>query len=88
MSRRIRACIHCTNFPACADSGLRRGAIRQIDLPNASLIRRQPCRHFSAEDKIRILLEGLRGDDSIAGLCRQESIAQSLYYAWSKEFME
>lgn len=51
-------------------------------------IRRKTRRHFSAEDKIRIVLEGLRGDDSIAELCRQEGIAQSLYYTWSKEFME
>ncbi len=51
-------------------------------------IRRQTRRHFSAEDKIRIVLDGLRGDDSIAELCRKEGIAQSLYYTWSKEFME
>jgi transposase len=51
-------------------------------------IRRQTRRHFSAEDKIRIVLDGLRGDDSIAELCRREGIAQSLYYVWSKEFME
>jgi transposase len=51
-------------------------------------IRRATGRHFSAEDKIRIVLEGLRGDDSIAELCRKEGIAQSLYYTWSKEFME
>ncbi|RKF20708.1 IS3 family transposase [Altericroceibacterium spongiae] len=51
-------------------------------------IRRQTRRHFSAEDKIRIVLDGLRGDDSIAELCRREGIAQSLYYTWSKEFME
>jgi transposase len=51
-------------------------------------IRRRTRRHFSAEDKIRIVLEGLRGDDSIAELCRREGIAQSLYYTWSKEFME
>jgi transposase len=51
-------------------------------------IRRAPRRHFSAEDKIRIVLEGLRGDYSIAELCRKEGIAQSLYYTWSKEFME
>jgi transposase len=41
-----------------------------------------------AEDKIRIVLEGLRGEDSIAELCRKEGIAQSLLYTWSKEFME
>tara|TARA_R110000765_G_scaffold404911_1_gene501334 strand:- start:83 stop:457 length:375 start_codon:yes stop_codon:yes gene_type:complete len=51
-------------------------------------IRRKTRRHFSAEDKIRIVLEGLRGDDSIAELCRQGGIAQSLYYTWSKELME
>lgn len=51
-------------------------------------IRRATRRHFSAEDKIRIVLDGLRGDDSIAELCRREGIAQSLYYTWSKEFME
>ena len=51
-------------------------------------IRRATHRHFSAEDKIRIVLDGLRGDDRIAELCRREGIAQSLYYVWSKEFME
>ena len=51
-------------------------------------IRRATRRHFSAEDKIRIVLEGLRGDDSIAELCRREDIAQSLYDVWSKEFLE
>ena len=51
-------------------------------------IRRATRRHFSAEDKIRVVLEGLRGEDSIAELCRKEGIAQSLYYTWSKEFME
>lgn len=45
-------------------------------------IRRQTRRHFSAEDKIRIVLDGLRGEDSIAELCRKEGIAQSLYYTW------
>ena len=51
-------------------------------------IRRATRRHFSAEDKIRIVMEGLRGEDSIAELCRKEGIAQSLYYTWSKEFLE
>ena len=51
-------------------------------------IRRATRRHFSAEDKIRIVLDGLRGDESIAELCRREGIAQSLYYVWSKEFLE
>ena len=51
-------------------------------------IRRATRKQYSAEEKIRIVLEGLRGDDSIAELCRKEGIAQSLYYTWSKEFME
>ena len=45
-------------------------------------------RHYSAEEKIRIVLEGLRGEVSIAELCRKEGIAQNLYYRWSKEFLE
>jgi transposase len=51
-------------------------------------IRRATRRQFSAEEKIRIVLEGLRGEESIAALCRREGIAESLYYAWSKEFLE
>jgi transposase len=51
-------------------------------------IRRATRRQFSAEDKIRIVLEGLRGEDSIAELCRREGIVQNLYYRWSKEFLE
>ena len=51
-------------------------------------IRRATRRHFSAEEKIRIVVEGLRGEDSIAELCRKEGIAQNLYYRWSKEFLE
>ena len=45
-------------------------------------------RQFSAEEKIRIVLDGLRGEHSIAELCRREGIAESLYYSWSKEFLE
>jgi transposase-like protein len=51
-------------------------------------IRRATRKHYSAEDKIRIVLDGLRGEDSIAELCRREGIAQSMYYTWSKEFIE
>jgi transposase len=50
-------------------------------------IRRATRRHFSAEE-VRIVLEGLRGEDSIAELCRKEGIVQNLYYRWSKEFLE
>ena len=51
-------------------------------------IRRQTRKRHSTEEKIRIVLEGLRGEYSIAELCRREGIAQSLYYKWSKEFLE
>lgn len=51
-------------------------------------IRRVTRRHFSSEDKIRIVLEGLRGEESIAELCRREGIVENLYYRWSKEFLE
>jgi transposase len=51
-------------------------------------IRRATRKHHSAEEKIRIVLEGLRGEYSIADLCRREGIAESLYYSWSKEFLE
>ena len=51
-------------------------------------IRRRTRKHHSAEEKIRIVLEGLRGEESIAELCRREGIATSLYYNWSKEFLE
>jgi transposase len=51
-------------------------------------IRRATRKHYSAEDKIRIVLDGLRGEDSIAAQCRREGIAQSMYYGWSKEFLE
>jgi len=51
-------------------------------------IRRATGKQYSSEEKIRIVLEGLRGEYSIAELCRREGIAQSLYYSWSKEFLE
>jgi len=51
-------------------------------------IRRKTRRHYTAEEKIHIVLAGLRGEESIASLCRQEGISESLYYSWSKEFLE
>ena len=51
-------------------------------------IRRATRKQYSAEEKIRVVLEGLRGEQSIAELCRREGIAQSLYYSGSKEFLE
>jgi transposase len=51
-------------------------------------IRRKTRRRFTAEEKIRIVIEGLRGEESIASLCRREGIVANLYYRWSKEFPE
>ena len=51
-------------------------------------IRRATRRSYTAEEKIRIVLEGLRGEDSIAELCRREGINTNIYYRWSKEFLE
>ena len=68
--------------------------MRQKTGPNGSAdkhikeIKRQTRRKFSAEEKIRIVLDGLRGESSISELCRREGIAESLYYNWSKDFLE
>ena len=51
-------------------------------------IRRKTRKRYSAEEKIRIVLEGLKGEESIAELCRREGISPNLYYNWSKEFLE
>ena len=51
-------------------------------------IRRKTRKKYNAEDKIRIVVEGLRGESTVAELCRKEGISQSLYYKWSKEFLE
>ena len=69
---------------------MRQERARQPDSAEKTVrdIRRATRRRFSAEDKIRIVLEGLRGEDSIAELCRKEGINQNLYYRWSKEFLE
>ena len=64
------------------------GSAKQLADTAIKDVRRATRRHFSAEDKIRIVLEGLRGEDSIAELCRREGIVQNLYYRWSKDFLE
>ena len=51
-------------------------------------IRRATRRKFSAEEKIRIVLEGLRGEVAVSNLCRREGIAPTLYYRWSKDFLD
>ena len=65
-------------------SGLAKEPAEQV----IKTIRRATRRQFSAEEKIRIVLDGLRGEDSIAELCRREGIVQNLYYRWSKDFLE
>ena len=65
-------------------SGPQKGAAEQT----IKDIRRATRRQYGAEEKIRIVLEGLRGEESIAELCRREGIASSMYYGWSKEFLE
>jgi transposase len=59
-----------------------------VSKPVVRDIRRAVRRQFSAEEKVRIVIAGLRGEDSIAELCRKEGINQNLYYRWSKEFLE
>ena len=51
-------------------------------------IKRKTRRKFNSEEKIRIILEGLKGEDSISAICRREGIAPSLYYKWSKTFLQ
>ena len=51
-------------------------------------IKRRTRRHFGAEEKIRIVLQGLRGEESFAEICRHEGLHQNLYYRWSKDFLE
>ena len=66
------------------ETGTRKATSEQV----VKDIRRATREHHSAEEKIRIVLDGLRGEDSIAELCRREGINQNLYYRWSKEFLE
>jgi transposase len=71
-----------------AKMGQKSGSVKEPAKQVVKEIRRVTRRQFSAEEKIRIVLTGLRGEDSIAELCRREGIAQNLYYRWSKDFLE
>ncbi|MCP4933219.1 MAG: IS3 family transposase [bacterium] len=64
------------------------GTRRTASEKTIKAIRRATRKQYSAEEKIRIVLDGLRGEETIAELCRREGIAQGLYYSWSKEFLE
>ena len=68
--------------------GQKSGPVKEPAKQVVKEIRRVIRRQFSAEEKIRIVLTGLRGEDSIAELCRREGIVENLYYRWSKEFLE
>jgi transposase len=68
--------------------GQKSGPVKEPAEQIVKEIRRATRRQFSTEEKIRIVLSGLRGEDSIAELCRREGIVQNLYYRWSKEFLE
>src|SRR5205823_14761894 len=68
--------------------GQKSGPVKEPAEQLVKEIRRATRRQFSAEEKIRIVLTGLRGEDSIAELCRREGIVENLYYRWSKEFLE
>jgi transposase len=68
--------------------GQKSGPVKEPAEQIVNEIRRATRRQFSAEEKIRIVLSGLSGEDSIADLCRREGIVQNLYYRWSKEFLE
>jgi transposase len=64
------------------------GSEDETEIQHVKGIRRATRKRYSAEEKIRIVLDGLRGEMSIAELCRREGIAEGLYYSWSKEFLE
>src|SRR5512133_2750967 len=68
--------------------GQKSGPVKEPAEQVVKEIRRATRRQFTAEEKIRIVMEGLRGEDSIAELCRREGIVENLYYRWSKEFLE
>ena len=51
-------------------------------------LKRKPRKSYNSEEKIRIIIDGMHGENSIAELCRKESISQGIYYKWSKDFME
>src|SRR5499425_3390335 len=71
-----------------AQMGQKSGPVKKPAEQVVREIRRATRRQFSAEEKIRIVLSGLRGEDSIVELCRREGIVQNLYYRWSKDFLE
>jgi transposase len=64
------------------------GSGRKTSEKTVKDIQRATRKQYSSEEKIRIVLDGLRGEDSIAELCRREGLSQGVYYKWSKDFME
>ena len=82
--RKVRKRLTSTRRIEKKKAGTQKASAEQV----AKDIRRATRKQYGAEEKIRIVLEGLRGEESIAALCRREGIAESLYYNWSKEFLE
>ncbi len=76
-----------TTSPLTKES-LNSSASKQPVLSVIKDIQRQTRKQYSAEEKIRIVLEGLRGESSVAEICRREGINPNIYYRWSKEFLE
>ena len=87
-SRRMAGYACLTSTPVGQILGLASGTSKASADRLVKTIRRKTRQTYSAEEKIRIVLAGLRGEESISALCRREGISESLYYSWSKEFLE
>ena len=87
-SRRMASYACLTSTPVGQILGLASGTSKASADRLVKTIRRKTRQTYSAEEKIRIVLAGLRGEESISALCRREGISESLYYSWSKEFLE
>lgn len=77
-----------TTTPPLTKEPLKSSTSKQPMLSVIKDIQRQTRKQYSAEEKIRIVLEGLRGESSVAEICRREGINSNIYYRWSKEFLE
>jgi transposase len=91
MSKNNKRLTKGSTTPATAQAGKEPTKLAPPKQPVLSVIKdiqRQSRKHYSAEEKIRIVLEGLRGESSVAEICRREGINTNIYYRWSKEFLE
>jgi transposase len=91
MSKNSKRLTKASNIVATAQAGKEPAQSIPLKQPVLSVIKdigRQTRKQYSAEEKIRIVLEGLRGESSVAEICRREGINTNIYYRWSKEFLE